>query len=159
MINDPRLAMRKIVTSVSILMATSQDVVVGCTISSLVAIDIRLESFQVLFALSASSSTGKVLLESQRFSVNVLTDEMAPLANFYSGEREAHKAVSLPDYISIRKDTPVLNEALVCMNCRLVKVIQFDSSNLFVASVQDFEVRNEDSPLVYLNREYRKLMK
>lgn len=157
MSRDPKLAMRKVATSVSVLLVKDKDSVKGCTISSLIATEIRHDSFEVLFVLRKNSSTGRSILNIKDFSINVLADSMTDLASQYSKEREEHPLEALPSHILMRYGTPVLEDALTRLNCHLTKLFQFEESNLFIARVEEFDTTESNFPLIYYNRNYRKL--
>ena len=79
--------MSAIPTSVSLISCIEGDAIYGCTISSLVSLDVSNESQIVAFMLKKGSLVAEKITSKKLFSVNVLSAGQEDLAKYYASER------------------------------------------------------------------------
>ena len=152
-----RDAMKEVPTCVSIVLTSSRGSVSGCTISSLVSVDVNEESPTILFVLKKHSRVGALIKESTPFSVNVLADEMKELAELYSSERESHPETAMPSFLTMRGAVPIILGAPINFICEIDRVVSNYASDIYVSHVLEFSYLDSSSPLVYQNREFRRV--
>ena len=150
--------MSAIPTSVSLISCIEGDAIYGCTISSLVSLDVSNESQIVAFMLKKGSLVGEKITSNKLFSVNVLSAGQEDLAKYYASER-------IPDLISENKWKIIDNmfpnkeNVKVVLNCEYHDIFQDYPANIFIAKVLDSSVNNHLSPLIYESRKYISLIK
>ena len=74
-------------TSVSILSCIQNNLIYGCTISSLVSVNINEKSPEIIFVLKKESLIGNSIKLKNFFTISVLTSNQIGLAKRYSKER------------------------------------------------------------------------
>lgn len=150
--------MSAVPTSVSLISCIEGDAIYGCTISSLVSLDISNESPIVAFMLKKDSLVGKKITSNKLFSINVLSAGQEDLAKYYSSERT-------PDFIKDNKWKLIGNvfpnkeNVKVVLNCEYHDIFQDYPANIFVAKVIESSVNNRLFPLIYESRKFINLMK
>ena len=144
--------MSMVPTSVSILSCIQNNLIYGCTISSLVSVNINEKSPEIIFVLKNESLIGKNVRLGNLFTINVLASSQISLAKKYSQERE-------PDLLSdktwnISNGFPKIQGARVYLECELTKVYDSHAANIFVGSVNKYFGDLNQSALIYDARDY-----
>ncbi|NDE11366.1 MAG: flavin reductase [Chitinophagia bacterium] len=103
-------------TSVSVLSCLENDLVFGCTISSLVSVNIDETNPEIVFVLKKNSLVGKKIRSGNFFTINVLSINQEILAKKYSNSRD-------PDLISevtwrIQDNFVELRDSRLTLNCK-----------------------------------------
>ena len=156
--NSEALSFRDIMslvpTSVSILSCIQNSLIYGCTISSLVSVNIDEKSPEIIFVLKNESLIGKNVRLGNLFTINVLASSQISLAKKYSQERE-------PDLLSdktwnISNGFPKIQGARVYLECELAKVYESHAANIFVGSINKYFGDLNQSALIYDARDYGK---
>ena len=151
--NSFKDAMSEIPTSVSVVSLIEHKNIFGCTISSLVSLDVNVESAKILFVLKKESLVGNKIISNRNFSVNVLAESQQHYARYFSQERK-------PDVIEDNKwhienlIYAVLKNSKVVFKCELLSVIESYSANVFVGKVLIIKNSLESSPLIYSSRKF-----
>ena len=139
-------------TSVSILSCIQNNLIYGCTISSLVSVNVDEKSPEIIFVLKNESLIGKNIRLGNLFTINVLASSQINLAKKYSQERE-------PDLLSdqtwnISDGFPKIQGARVYLECELAKVYESHAANIFVGSINKYFGDLDQSALIYDARDY-----
>ena len=139
-------------TSVSILSSIQNNLIYGCTISSLVSVNVDEKSPEIIFVLKNESLIGKNIRLGNLFTINVLASSQISLAKKYSQERE-------PDLLSdqtwnISDGFPKIQGARVYLECELAKVYESHAANIFVGSINKYFGDLDQSALIYDARDY-----
>lgn len=135
--------------SVSIVAAYVEGLVVGCTISSLVSVDV--ESPKVLFVLKNDSSTLRALSSANIFSISVLAENQRSIALDFSS---ASKETSLDSW-SVGDDGSLrLDNSLVSFSCKVVDLHVKGSTSIVIASVVSQRFSTTLKPLIYSFRAF-----
>jgi flavin reductase (DIM6/NTAB) family NADH-FMN oxidoreductase RutF len=145
-------AMSYVPSSVSIISVGSGEMQAACTISSLISVDV--EDPTVLFALRNDSSTLKAIHSQKTFSINVLAQNQSSLAVEYS---LSNKKIDQNLWTENQFRTLTLADSRVFLICEMDKAIKLESSTLVLSKVLDFHISKICEPLLYSNREYKKL--
>ena len=74
-------------TSVSVISCLDEGLIYGCTISSLVSVDVQEENSEIVFVLKKQSLVGEKIKINNTFTINVLTADQVDQAKKYSAER------------------------------------------------------------------------
>jgi len=147
-----RDAMSLVSTSVSILSCLEENLVHGCTISSLVRVSVQDENPEVIFVLKKQSLLGGRIKTKNFFTINVLSAPQEWLAKKYSIER-------LPESISdsswdIDGKFAELSGCRVIMNCKLLKIYDNHAADIFVGHVVKYSGSQSLPSLIYDARRY-----
>ena len=108
----------------------------------------------VLVCIDKDAGSHNAFHESQRFVVNILSEEQAEHSNQFASQ--------IPDkFINIHhheglEGIPVLKNALVNLECRLVNDFAAGDHTIFVGEIERTYV-NEGKPLVYYAGNYQKI--
>ncbi len=153
---DLREVMRRWVTGVCIVTVESSGMRHGATVSSLASVSV--DPPLVTISLSTNSRTHRMILESGCFGVSLLALEQQPLAERFSGQvADEHDRFDALAWGYIAEGIPVISGALATLGCRVVHQYAMNNSTLFVAQVEAATLGKDNSPLVYVNRAYRRL--
>lgn len=144
--------MSLIPTSVSVISYLEKNVVYGCTISSVVSVNIDEKFPEIIFVLQKQSLIGEKIKSFNFFTLNVLSSEQKNLAEKYSNKREP-ELPSQHIWKSIGELT-YLQHARVVLQCKLIKVYDSHAANIFVASVVQRSDNSNLRPLIYDQRVY-----
>lgn len=135
--------------SVSIVAASVGGQVVGCTISSLVSVDV--ESPKVLFVLKNDSSTLKALSGLSVFSISVLAENQGEIAQTFSSQYKNHP---LDAWIFEDDGSPRLNGSLGHFSCKVEDLYIRGSATIVIAQVISQDFSTGLRPLVYRLRSF-----
>ena len=150
--------MSAVPTSVSLILGVEGDKVYGCTISSLVSLDVSDTTSKIAFMLKKDSLVGKTIITNKSFSINVLSAEQEFLARYYSNVRS-------PD--SIKEDKwDILNDKFahmknsrIVLDCEYHDIFEEYPANIYVARVVNSSVNKDLFPLIYESRNFINLNK
>jgi len=153
MIRNFREIMSLVPTSVSVLTCYSSDNIYGCTISSLVSVNINDKSPEILFVLKKESIIGNLIESNKFFSVNLLNSSQKQIAEQFANNRS-------PDNLKdsnweIADDNfAVLNNARAVMNCVFTRRYIDHGADIFVGNVRNSIGNNKTDGLIYDSRRY-----
>lgn len=145
--------MSRIPNSVSILGVLKDDEVLGCTVSSLVSVEV--ENPELMFVLKNSSATLQALSAVGLLSINVLASSQKFLADYYSKSRAKEIYSEAESRWTCSKDGVVFLEgSLVSFICRVNRLVPLASATLvFCAPIETYS-QNESFPLIYADRQF-----
>ena len=147
-----RDVMSLVPTSVCVLSYLENNLIFGCTISSLVSVNISEESPEIVFVLKKDSLFGNKIRSGLFFTINVLSSDQGGLAKTYSTGREPVIA-SEPNW-QIDKQFVALIGSRSLINCQLSKVYDSHAADIFIGSVLSYSGDTEKSALLYDARSY-----
>ena len=145
--------MSLIPTSVSIVTCLDERQIFGCTISSLVSLDVGINSAKILFVLKKESLIGSKITKNKYFSINVLTNTQQKYAEYYSKERKPDQVDDNKWQIENAKYALLLNSKVI-FKCELHELIDTYPANIFVGKVIDAKPGLEEKPLIYSSRKF-----
>lgn len=140
-------------TSVSVVACLNERRVFGCTISSLVSLDVGDDSAKILFVLRKESLIGSEIIINKFFSINVLTNTQQKLAEHYSRDREPDQVDDSKWQIQNAKHALLLNSKVI-FKCELFELIETYPANIFVGKVIEAKPGLEEEPLIYSSRKF-----
>ena len=112
-------------TSVSVISCREESSIYGCTISSLVSVNVQEESPEIVFVLKKQSLVGEKIKAHNFFTINVLSASQDEIAQKYSADRSPEN-ISDHGWI-IEGDFAEIPKCRITMNC---KVVSFEPSFL-----------------------------
>ena len=139
-------------TSVSVISCREESLIYGCTISSLVSVDVKEENPAIVFVLKKKSLVGEKIKAHNFFTINVLSASQDEIAQKYSTERSPE---SISDYNWIVDGVvPEPLNSRITMNCKLLKIYDNHAADIFVGQVVKYFGDQSKSSLIYDARRY-----
>ena len=145
-------AMSLITSSVSVVSCFEEGLIYGCTISSLVSVDVQEDNPEIIFVLKKQSLVGEKIKTNKFFTMNVLSASQDEIAQKYSAAR-------LPENISdsnwiIEGNFAEISRCKIIMNCKLIQIYDNHAANIFVAKVIKHSIDQSQLTLIYNARKY-----
>jgi len=111
----------------------------------------------VLVCLNRKSATHTAVTKSKAYCVNVLRAEDSDLSNLFSGALSGERRFGSRDWSKLVTGSPVLLDALVSFDCRVVKKLAHGAHTIFLGQVQQVVFGKKGKPLLYGDGQYAKL--
>ena len=140
-------------TSVSVLSCVKDQFIYGCTVSSLVSVNISDESPEVLFVLKKDSMIGSEIAKQGLFSINLLNFSQTQIAEKYANQREPDKFDDNNWDLSKQNFAQLVN-ARAIMNCHFNRKYNGQGADIYVGTVDSFMGNTETPGLIYESRQY-----
>ncbi len=152
-----RKALGQFASGVTIVTTNHEGMAYGMTASSFTSVS--LDPPLVLFCADKRARTGEKVGLSGCFAINILAEEQRPLSDLFAGKTtEQERSDKLrAEFTSAETGSPVSNEALAWLDCRVDRAIDAGDHIIFVGLVLASHVRGEGPPLVYWHGWYRRL--
>ena len=140
-------------TSVSIVSCIDSNKIYGCTISSIVCINISNEFPEILFVLKKESIIGNLIESNIFFSINLLNSSQKQIAEKFANNRTPD---NLEDGIwnLAGNKFAELHNARAVMNCAFVRRYIDHGAYIFVGNVQSYVGSDKIDGLLYDSRRY-----
>jgi flavin reductase (DIM6/NTAB) family NADH-FMN oxidoreductase RutF len=154
--NQMRSAMRAWTTGVAIVTAEHGGKRHGMTVSSFTSIS--LDPPLVVISLSMGSHTHDLVHQAGAFGVTILAASQQELSERFAGKIKGNgdrmEGLKTESYVT---GAPFIEGGLAFLDCRVIQTIQAGMNTLFIAEVVAIRGDDHDAPLVYHDRQYRKL--
>ena len=111
----------------------------------------------VLVCINKLATTHGAVAKSKVFCVNVLRAEDWELSTTFSGAQSGEGRFKSRDWTRLATGSPVLIDALVSFDCRVVKKIMHGTHSIFLGQVEQVLVGKKGKPLLYSEGQYAKL--
>lgn len=113
----------------------------------------------LLVCMNRRSLQNRPLQENGAFCVNTLSAGQQHLSGVFSGvgKLEMNDRFRHGLWAALETGSPVLLDALVSFDCRIVQAIEINTHTLLVAEVLAVKNGAEATSLIYLNRRYHEL--
>ena len=139
-------------TSVSVISCREESLIYGCTISSLVSVDVQEENPAIVFVLKKQSLVGEKIKAHNFFTINVLSASQDEIAQKYSADRSPEN-ISDHGWI-IEGDFAEIPKCRITMNCNLLTIYDNHAADIFVGQVIKFSGDQSQASLIYDARRY-----
>jgi flavin reductase (DIM6/NTAB) family NADH-FMN oxidoreductase RutF len=126
----------------------------GMTVTSFSSVS--LNPPQILVCLNQATDTCTAVLESGHFTVNILTTEQQGVSNQFAGGTSQEQRFAEVAWHEGENGSPVLDDALVSIECNLAHKVLAGSHWVIIGEVQKVDCRSGE-PLMYFNGGYRGL--
>jgi len=152
-----RQAMRFWATGVTVVTAAHAGVEHGMTVSAFTSVS--LTPPQVLVSLAQNTRTHDLIMQSHHFGINILDSTQLELSDRFAGrvpdEMDRLIGVETQKLIS---GTPLLKQGLAQLDCHVVTTLGSGTHTIFIGEVLSATSGSEIDPLLYFNRDYKKLI-
>ena len=151
-----RSALRLWASGVTLVTAGHQGVLHGMTVSSFSSVS--LEPPLVSVNIERRTRTHQLMQSAGHFAVCVLSSEQRALARRFGGglPDDSDRFVELEYSLSTDGD-PIPDGCLAVLECRIVGSLPAGTHTVFIGQVQATRQADQASPLLYYDREYRRL--
>ena len=149
--------MRAWITGVAIVTGHHNGFIHGMTANSFTSI--ALTPPTIMVALQKRTRTQNLIKQEGFFAVTILETSQVMLARRFAGQIETEKSrFDGVDIFSMVSGAPLITGGLAFLDCRVVHSFDVGASTIFVGEVLEAQ-RSADlhDPLLYFNREWRKL--
>jgi len=152
-----RDSMSLVATSVSIISCLDNNIIYGCTISSLVCININDESPEVLFVLKKQSMIGNLIESNKYFSVNLLNSTQKQISEKFANNRTPDDLEDNIWNLTDKKFAELINSRLV-MNCVFTRRYIDHGADIFTGKVISHVGNDKLGGLIYDSRRYGRFL-
>ena len=111
----------------------------------------------VLACINKLATTHNAVAKGKVFCVNVLRAEDWQLSTAFSGAQSGDSRFKHGNWTRLTTGAPVLIEALVSFDCRVVKTLAHGSHTVFLGQVEQMLIGQKGKPLLYSEGQYAKL--
>ena len=111
----------------------------------------------VLACINKLATTHDAVAKSQVFCVNVLRAEDWELSTTFSGGQTGEARFKTGNWTRLTTGSPVLVDALVSFDCRVVKKLAHGTHTIFLGEVEQILIGKKGKPLLYSDGQYAKL--
>ncbi len=124
----------------------------GITVSAFSSVSI--EPPLILVCIDRKAGSHHAFQETKTFIVNILHENQQAISNQFASKLE-DKFAGI-EYTHGIENIPILQGALVNLECRLKDTFESGDHTIFVGEIEN-AIINEGNPLVYFNGSYRKI--
>src|SRR4030095_15526599 len=111
----------------------------------------------VLVCINKLATTHGAVAKSKAFCVNVLRSEDWELSTTFSGAQSGETRFKSRDWTHLATGSPVLIDALVSFDCRVVKSLTHGTHTIFLGEVEQVAFGKKGKPLLYSAGRYAQL--
>ena len=150
-----KAGMRALTGAVNIITSTNAGHRYGMTATAVCSASA--EPPTVLVCINKLATTHGAIAKSRVFCVNVLRAEDWELSSTFSGAQSGEGRFKSRDWTRLATGAPVLIDALVSFDCRVVKKIVHGTHTIFLGQVEQVLVGKQGKPLLYSEGQYARL--
>jgi flavin reductase (DIM6/NTAB) family NADH-FMN oxidoreductase RutF len=148
--------MRAWTTGVAIILAAHEGESYGMTINSFTSLSADPPLATVV--LKNDTHIFDLVQRSRIFRVHILSAAQRELAENFAGKLHGAERMNSLTMDSTPNAASLLDAGLASLDCRVVHAYAAGVNTLFIAEVVATKVRSTEEPLVYHDREYRKIL-
>lgn len=151
-----RSAMRQWATGVAIVTATHNGISHGMTVSSFTSVS--LTPPQVLISLAQDTRTHALVRESKFFGVTLLAQGQQDISDRFAGRMpdDQDRLAGLETF-ALETGVPLLMGGLANFDCRVIATFTSGTHSIFIGAVLAAVGQPDANPLLYYNRDYRRI--
>jgi flavin reductase (DIM6/NTAB) family NADH-FMN oxidoreductase RutF len=154
-----KLGMRSLAGAVSIITSSHDGKLYGMTATAVCSASA--DPPTVLVCVNRITTTHQAIVDAGVFCVNVLRYEDQELSGLFSGAHGADMRGEVRfrarSWARLATGSPVLQNALVSFDCRVVNKLVHGTHTIFLGGVQQLQIGKKGKPLLYSDGQYAKL--
>ena len=139
-------------SGVSVVTANSAEGEQGMTATSFASVS--MDPPQILVCINDSAETGTAIQEDKKFAVNILTAAQEQVSNQFAGGSSMQERFANVKWHKGDLGLPVLDEALVSMECTVVQQVRAGTHWVVIGEIQSTQCHSGE-PLLYFDSSYR----
>ena len=151
--------MRNLAGAVSIITSSHEGRVFGMTATAVCSASA--DPPTVLVCVNQGTTTHQAIDLAQIFCVNVLRHEDRELSSLFSGahgsKMRGESRFLAERWTRLATGSPVLRNALVSFDCRVVNRLVHGTHSIFLGAVEQLQISMKGQPLLYSDGQYAKL--
>ena len=151
-----RSALSRFPSGVTIVTVKAGDEIYGMTVSAFASIS---PEPPLIMVSIDNGKHSEVLLKTEgaNFAVNILSEEQAELSNRFAWVNDEDRFAE-GKWATAKTGAPVLCDALAWLDCKIYDYHVAGTHTIYIGEVEASETLNtEQAPLIYWDRDYRKL--
>ena len=153
-----RQAMRRWATGVTVVSSHYNGARHGMTVSSFTSIS--LEPPLVLVSLAKEARTHDLVQHSGIFGVTLLDQSQQQVSERFAGRTgEDEDRFAGLETFELTSGAPFLRGGLSFLDCEVIAVRDVGNNTLFIGQVVDLQVEQDGAPLIYYDRDYRRILR
>lgn len=150
-----KFAMRSLAAAVNVVTSVHAGRRYGMTATA--ACSVSADPPTLLVCINRTTSTHDAIAKSGAYCINVLRTEDSNLSTAFSGAQSGEARFRSRDWSRLATGSPVLIDALVSFDCRVVKKVAHGTHTVFFGAVEQLLFGKKGRPLVYAEGQYAKL--
>ncbi|MBH0229378.1 flavin reductase family protein [Halobacillus yeomjeoni] len=146
-----RTAMGKFATGVTVIASELDGEVHGMTANAFMSVS--LDPKLVLISVGTDAKMNKIIQESQKFTVNILSGSQKEMSMIFSGQIKEERKVDF----DIFEGLPVIENSLVSMACNVYETFEAGDHTLYVGEVMNLSLKDGE-PLTFFEGKYKQMI-
>ena len=147
-----RDAMRRVASTVTIITATDLERHHGMTATAVTSVSMDPPS--LLICVNTSTRLHDILVQGQRFCVNILNADQADLSRAFSGALTSDERFAKGLWRKTQDGLGYLADAQANIFCEKAAAISHGTHTIFIGNVAEVRLAEAIDPLIYLNAGY-----
>ena len=150
-----KLGMRTLAGAVNIITSTHAGHRYGMTATAVCSA--TADPPTVLVCINKLAATHDAIAKGKVFCVNVLRADDWEVSTLFSGAQTGESRFKHGNWTRLSTGSPVLVDALVSFDCRVVKKVAHGTHTIFLGEVEQILIGKKGKPLLYSDGQYAKL--
>jgi flavin reductase (DIM6/NTAB) family NADH-FMN oxidoreductase RutF len=152
-------AMSRAATTVSVVTTDGPAGLKGATVSAMTSVCVDPGAPALLVCMHHLGQAAKAICKNKVFCVNILRDQQRRMADRFAGRLNSEAVDRFADesWRRLATGAPAATDALASFDCKLTEVVRCGSHWIFIGEVVEVVLSEHEAPLVYANRDYRRL--
>lgn len=146
-----RAAMRRIASTVTIVTATDGSRRHGMTMTAVSSLSMNPPS--MIVCVNQGTFLHDILLTAKSFCINVLRHDQSAVSTVFSGKASSDERFGVGAWQSV-DGLDFLADAQANVFCQKVGALPFGTHTIFIGTVSDVRLTEDDKPLLYRNATY-----
>jgi len=144
-------ALKMWASGIAVVTANSEQGEQGMTVTSFTSVS--MDPPQILVCINENAETGAAMSQGEQFAVNILSSEQEQVSNEFAGGSSMQERFANVGWKKGELGLPLLDGALVGLECTLVEKVKAGSHWVMIGEVQSTQV-NPANPVLYFNGGY-----
>ncbi|WP_101845019.1 flavin reductase family protein [Halobacillus sp. Marseille-P3879] len=146
-----RSAMGKFATGVTVIASESNGETHGMTANAFMSVS--LDPKLVLISVGSNAKMNKVIQESQKFTVNVLSGTQKEMSMIFAGQIKQEQEVDF----GLFEGMPIIEDSLVSLACNVYDTHEAGDHTLYIGEVINLNLKDGE-PLAFFEGKYKQVM-
>jgi flavin reductase (DIM6/NTAB) family NADH-FMN oxidoreductase RutF len=141
-------AMKHLAASVTLITTTSEDgAPAGMTATAVCSLSAN--PARLLICVNRATATHRMIHESRRFCVNVLSDGQKEISQDFANPDARELRFTKGRWSKLKSGAPAMLDALVAFDCEVFEVVEAETHSIFIGDIVDTHQADDATPLLY----------